>query len=57
MNIPSIIIGVLLVVALIAAMSFMNKGNSPCGGNCSTCAMSEHCEKMDEPKKEKKEEK
>jgi len=56
MNFASIVIGVLLVIALVAAIGFMNKGNSPCGGNCGTCAMSEHCEKMEDLRKTKKEE-
>lgn len=57
MNIPSILVGVALIVVLILAISFMNRGNSPCGGNCSTCAMSEHCERLDEEKAKKKEKK
>ena len=54
MNLPSILVGVALIAALLWAMSAMNRGNSKCGGNCSTCAMSEHCEKM-ETKEGKKE--
>lgn len=57
MNIPSILVGVALIIVLILAIGFMNKGNGPCGGNCSTCAMSEHCEKLDEEKAKKKTEK
>ena len=57
MNVPSILVGVALIVVLILAIGFMNKGNGPCGGNCSTCAMSEHCEKLDEEKVKKKTEK
>lgn len=52
-NLASILVGVALVVVLIVAIGFMNKGNSPCGGNCSTCAMSEHCERLDEEKAKK----
>jgi len=47
MSLVSIVIGVALVVGLVAAIGFMNKGNSPCGGNCSTCVMSEHCDKKE----------
>lgn len=57
MNLPSILVGVALVIGLIFAISKMNKGSGPCGGNCSTCAMSEHCEKLEELKTKKKEEK
>ncbi len=57
MNLANILIGVVLIIVLILAISFMNKGNSPCGGNCSTCAMSEHCEKFEEPKTKKKDDK
>jgi len=53
MNLISIIIGVLIIVALVFAIGAMNKGNSPCGGNCSTCVMSEHCEKQEQPKDKK----
>lgn len=53
MNFISIIIGVLIIAGLVVAMGYMNKGNSPCGGNCSTCVMSEHCEKQEEDKKKK----
>lgn len=57
MNIPSILVGVAIIIGLIAAISAMNRGNGACGGNCSTCAMSEHCERMGQPPntKEKKE--
>ena len=59
MNIPSILVGVAIIIGLIVAISAMNRGNGACGGNCSTCAMSEHCEKMGQPpkKEEKKEDK
>lgn len=55
MNIASILVGVAVVVLLVFAIGRMNRGNGPCGGNCSTCAMSEHCEKLDLYLKEQKE--
>jgi len=54
MNIGSIVIGVLLIIGLVVAIGKMNRGNGPCGGDCSTCVMSEHCEKLEEAKKKKK---
>ena len=58
MNFASIVVGVALVIVLVFAIGFMNRGNGPCGGNCSTCAMSEHCEKQfDKTVKDTKEKK
>jgi len=54
MNFISILIGVLIIVGLVVAIAYMNKGNSPCGGNCSTCVMSEHCEKQEQSKDKNK---
>ena len=47
MKIATIIIGAAVVTVLLLAISAMNKGTGKCGGNCSTCVMSEHCEKQE----------
>lgn len=48
MNILRILIGAGLVLAILLALSLMNRGSGSCAGNCTTCALSSHCEKRDE---------